>query len=192
MSINMSYCQFENTNKALEECKQTLWECDTLKELYNNVNDYEKDHLVKLIKMTQMQYIRKKEIEDNRHETALDNLTNYFAGDVMDRSEYFDNIKKVDAKWQKEIAIHERLRAEARMLVNNEFISSCGTYDINDIVSDGPYTMRIETRTILHNINSIPTVQFVGIVATDDGKLIESQKKHTMFEDDIIYSRELE
>lgn len=53
MAMNMSYCRFENTLKALEECKQALDEDGGIEGVEETASQYEKPCIKKLVALCQ-------------------------------------------------------------------------------------------------------------------------------------------
>jgi|7_EtaG_2_1085326.scaffolds.fasta_scaffold35789_2 exonuclease VII small subunit len=63
--VNMSYCRFENTVKALEECLEDLND-NGIEELEEKASEYEKPHIKGLIELC------KQVAEEYEHEIGLE------------------------------------------------------------------------------------------------------------------------
>ena len=51
--VNMSYCRFENTVKALEECLEDLYDKGGVEAVEEDASQYEKEHIRGLIELCQ-------------------------------------------------------------------------------------------------------------------------------------------
>lgn len=48
---NMSYCRFENTYKDLQDCQEALQGYGSLQEAFEEVNQYEKRYVKRLVEL---------------------------------------------------------------------------------------------------------------------------------------------
>lgn len=48
---NMSHCRFENTYRDLQDCHEALSEVDSIEDLEEEANQYEKKYIRKLIEL---------------------------------------------------------------------------------------------------------------------------------------------